>query len=396
MRPSGASMALPALPKWLPSRLALAPMAGVSTPRLVVACCRAGLLGLHGGAFRSARELAADADEVAAGAGAGAQWGVNLFCYPAAGEREVRARWPAARARLEYFYSSLGLGPVPGPEELLAGVPNSEEWLAQQLDVLAAKRVPVVSFTFGCPSAEQVRRLHEAGCAVLGTATSVAEALALERAGVDAVVAQGADAGGHRASWLPGASLVGTFSLVPQVASAVRIPVLAAGGIMDGRGVAAALCLGSTAAALGTAFIAAAESQAPRIYKDALLAAGESETIVTDVFTGRSARGLANRFAIEYDPHGPAANHNRHRITQQQSNVLPYPYQQFLTNRIKKAASDSGDKQLIAMWCGQGVGLASQRTVAEIVHDINEHLQALGIASDLPARSAVQRTAHSG
>jgi nitronate monooxygenase len=240
--------------------------------------------------------------------------------------------------------------------------------------------MPVASFTFGCPSAEQVRRLHEAGCAVLGTATSVAEALALECAGVDAVVAQGADAGGHRGSWLHGASLVGTFSLVPQVASAVRIPVIAAGGIMDGRGVAAALCLGATAAALGTAFIAAAESQAPRIYKDAVLAAEEGDTIITDVFTGRSARGLANKFVLEYDPHGSAANNNRHRVGQQQHNVLPYPYQQFLTNRIKKAASD---KQLVAMWCGQGVGLASQRKVADIVNDINEHLRRLGM--DLPA-----------
>jgi nitronate monooxygenase len=224
--------------------------------------------------------------------------------------------------------------------------------------VVLEERVPVFSFTFGLLPPEDLRALRAAGAFVMGTATSVREARALEAAGVDAIVAQGGEAGGHRGTFLgpPERALTGTLALVPQVVDAVSLPVVAAGGIMDGRGVAAALALGARAASLGTAFLACPESGASRPYKDALLAraGGDDATAITRAFTGRWARGLRNRFLEELDG----------------APVLPYPLQHALTADLRREAAKAGKPDLLSLWAGQGAPLARARPAAELVRDV--------------------------
>jgi nitronate monooxygenase len=188
-----------------------------------------------------------------------------------------------------------------------------------------------------------------------GTATTVDEAVALERAGVDVVVAQGSEAGGHRGTFddaKADSSLVGTLALVPQIVDAVRVPVVASGGIMDGRGIAAALALGAGAAQLGTAFLTCDEAGVPDAYKQAILDAHEDETRVTRAFSGRAARGIVNGFMREIDAAG---------------DVLPFPLQNALTRPLRTAAATQGRAEFLSLWAGQGVRMARRQTAADLV-----------------------------
>jgi nitronate monooxygenase len=174
---------------------------------------------------------------------------------------------------------------------------------------------------------------------------------------VDAVIAQGSEAGGHRASFAVPfeRGLVGTLALVPQIADAVRLPVVASGGIMDGRGVAAALALGAAAVQLGTAFLTCAEAGVPEAYKEAILAAAEDQTRLTRAFSGRPARGIVNRFMTVVEPENePQA-------------ILPFPLQNQLTRPLRQAAARAGHAEMLSLWAGQGVRLARRQTAAELV-----------------------------
>jgi nitronate monooxygenase len=190
----------------------------------------------------------------------------------------------------------------------------------------------------------------------MGTATTVAEARELEGAGVDAIELQASEAGGHRGSFAGDftASMIGTMALVPQAADAVAVPVVASGGIMDGRGVAAALALGAAAVQLGTAFLTCEESGVPDAYKAAILAARAEETRVTRAFSGRPARGIVNRFMAEIDAAGPAA-------------ILPFPLQNALTRPLRSAAGQRGRADFLSLWAGQGLGLARREPAAALV-----------------------------
>ena len=192
---------------------------------------------------------------------------------------------------------------------------------------------------------------------LIGTATTVEEAIALEKAGVDAVVTQGSEAGGHRATFGADfdAGLVGTISLVPQVVDAVTAPVIASGGIMDGRGIAAALALGASAVQLGTAFLTCDEAGVPEVYKKAILQAREHETRLTRAFSGRPARGIVNRFMTEFES-GDASR-----------SILPFPLQNELTRSLRKAAAKQGRAEFLSLWAGQGVRLAQRRVAAQLV-----------------------------
>jgi nitronate monooxygenase len=241
-----------------------APMAGgPSTPALAAALCAAGGLGSIAGAMSTPEQLRTAIADVRSRTDA--PFAVNLFAPlpPAATERV--AQW-----------SELTGVPFTGPPV----VPDVEE----QLAVIAAAGVPVLSFTFGIPPLAGVAAVR------IGTATTVAEAVALERAGVDAVVAQGYEAGGHRGTFLDAVdrSLLGTLALVPQIVDAVSVPVIASGGIMDGRGIAAALALGAQAVQLGTAFLRCPEAGTADRHR----AAVGSETVITRVLTGRPARAV--------------------------------------------------------------------------------------------------------
>ncbi len=197
---------------------------------------------------------------------------------------------PLARYRAE-----LGLPPTPPGPAVTSGT------LREVFPILLEERVPIFSFTFGIPPREMLDACRKASIATMGTATTVAEARALEDAGVDYVCAQGAEAGGHRGTFDRDAEpgLVGTMALVPQIVDAVRIPGIAAGGIMDGRGIAAALALGASAAAMGTAFLRCPEAGTSAPFRAALREARDDSTVITRAFSGRAARGLQNRFTRE-------------------------------------------------------------------------------------------------
>jgi nitronate monooxygenase len=227
----------------------------------------------------------------------------------------------------------------------------------EQLAAALEAGASVFSFTFGILPASAVAAVKARGMFLVGTATTVDEAVALEKAGVDAVVTQGAEAGGHRGSFAAEfeVAMVGTISLVPQVVDAVRVPVIASGGIMDGRGIAAALALGAQAVQMGTAFLVCDESGVPDAYKDAILKAREHETRLTRVFSGRPARGIVNRFMTEVErTAGPGA-------------VLPFPFQNALTRPLRSAAARQGRAEFLSLWAGQGVRMARRRPAAQLV-----------------------------
>lgn len=322
-----------------------APMAGgPTTPELVAAVSNAGGLGSLAAAFlppdairEAVRKIRALTDR---------PFNVNLFAVqpPRYGEAEI-AR---ANAALRPWRDALGLAEPPAPRRIM-------ESFDEQAAVLVEERVPVVSFTFGIPDAAAMRAFREAGCRIIGTATTVAEGRALAAAGVDVVCAQGAEAGGHRGSFLKPfeESLVGTMALVPQMADALDLPVIAAGGIMDGRGVAAALTLGAAGAQLGTAFLGCPESGASPVHKDLLATTADDGTMLTRAYSGRPARGIANRFMRE--------------MAEREAEIAPYPLQQALMADIRQAAAAAGRTELLSFWAGQGASLARRLPAGDLV-----------------------------
>jgi nitronate monooxygenase len=229
--------------------------------------------------------------------------------------------------------------------------------------VLLEERVPVFSFTFGIPPREMLDACRKASIATMGTATTVAEARALEAAGVDLICAQGAEAGGHRGTFDRDAepALIGTLALVPQIVDAVRAPVIAAGGIMDGRGFAAALALGASAASLGTAFLGCPEAGTAVPYREALREARDEGTVITRAFSGRAARGLANRFTREMAG----------------APLAPFPVQNALTREIRAAAARAGDAGLLSLWAGQGAPLLREMPAGQLVAQILREVDAV-------------------
>jgi nitronate monooxygenase len=255
-----------------------------------------------------------------------------------------------ALERVAPFFAELNL-----PPPIVPGRPRDafNEQLAAALDTGAS----VFSFTLGALPKKTIEAIKARGMFLIGTATTVEEAITLEQTGVDAIVTQGSEAGGHRATFAADfdAGMIGTISLVPQVVDAVAVPVIASGGIMDGRGIAAALALGASAVQLGTAFLTTDEAGVPEVYKEAILKAREHETRVTRAFSGRPARGIVNRFMREYDESNAAGA------------ILPFPLQNDLTRPLRVAAAKQGRPEFLSLWAGQGVRLAQRRTAAQMV-----------------------------
>lgn len=328
-----------------------APMAGgPSTPTLVAAVSSAGALGSFAGGYLPPDAIRGAVREIRRLTER--PFALNLF-VPEPAARQVDAEEIArANEALRPFREELGLPPPPS----LPSPPRFPD----QLAVAMEEKVPVFSFTFGSLPAEEVRRLHAAGILVVGTATNLKEGRILEDAGVDAVVAQGSEAGGHRGTFAGPSEegLIGTMALVPQLAGRLRVPVIAAGGIMDGRGIVAALALGAQAAQMGTAFLAAAESGAHPRHKEALLhPAEEDRTALTRAFTGRLARGVRNRFMVEMERRGA---------------ILPYPAQGMLTQDIRQASARAERADFLSLWAGQAASLATAKGAGEIVRDLVE------------------------
>jgi nitronate monooxygenase len=219
----------------------------------------------------------------------------------------------------------------------------------------------VLSVVYGVPSPEVMDRARDRGIRVVGTATTVAEAVALDEAGVDAIVASGAEAAGHRVSFLlpPERSLVGTISLVPQVVDAVRAPVIAAGGIADRRGVAAAFALGARGVQVGTAFLRTTQSAATEAHRHAIAAASDTGTVLTRAMSGRLARGIPNRAMHAMEAAGL---------------IAPFPAQNWLTGVFRAAAAQHGDGDLLSLWAGQSAGLATRADARDVFRELQAGL----------------------
>lgn len=247
---------------------------------------------------------------------------------------------------------------LPLPEQPKAFIPNINEQIQAVLEAAPA----VVSFVFGVPPGWVVEQCRLRGIKIVGTATTVEEAVALEQGGVDAIVASGFEAGGHRVAFLRPAeeSLIGTFSLIPQVVDAVNIPVIAAGGIADGRAIAAAFNLGAQAVQIGTAFLACNESGTSNLHRAQLFSQQARHTQLTRAFSGRLARGITNRFMLE-----------------QAAGAVPYPIQGWLTGKLKQAAIEQGRADLMSLWCGQSAGLLKHKDAQQLMAGLVEQTDRL-------------------
>ncbi len=322
-----------------------APMTGgPGTPQLAAAVSNAGGLGSLAGGYLRPEQLREAIAEVRTLTDR--PFAVSLAANaPAKADDDRIAR---ARELLAPYRAELGLPPetvaLPAPPDFV-----------EQLDVVLDEKVPALSLIFGVPDAVCLELLRDAGIAVLGTATHLLEAIVLEESGVDFIVAQGAEAGGHRATFIghPEQGLVGTLTLVPLLTKHVRVPIVAAGGIMDGRGIAAARVLGAAGAQMGTAFLACPESGAHPAYKALLTQGSEIATILSRVFTGRCGRVLRNRLADELRAH--------------EAELPSFPSQLFLTQELRQAAAERGTTDFMALWAGQGCHLCEFRPAAELV-----------------------------
>ena len=352
-----------------------APLAGGGdTPDLVAAVCNAGAIGFIGAAYSTPAQIIEFGRAVRQRTAR--PFGINLFApLP---QPEPIANSLAAVQRVAPFFAELGL-PVPS-----APTPTTSTF-SEQLAASLETDASAFSFTFGILPSGAIEAIKRRGLFLIGTATSVEEAIALQTVGVDAVVAQGSEAGGHRGTFMGdfSAAMIGTISLVPQVADAVSIPVIASGGIMDGRGIAAALALGASAVQMGTAFLTCNEAGVPNAYKEAILHAREDQTRVTRAFSGRPARGIVNRFMTEVESNSGV------------DSIPPFPLQNELTRPLRAAAAKQDRAEFLSLWAGQGVRLARRQPAAELVARLAReteaalnHLHSLQMKMDRPAGAA--------
>ena len=329
-----------------------APMAGgITTSKLVAAVSNNGALGMIGAGYMSPsqlREQIRDVKQLTSN-----NFGVNLFVPD---EFEVLGNEvEMANNLLNRFREELNI------HEEKIDLPNMENAIhsyKEQIQVVIEEKVPICSFTFGVPNADIVAQFKIAGIISIGTATTVEEAISIEKIGMDAAVIQGSEAGGHRGNFLSGheESLIGLMSLVPQVADNVRIPIIAAGGIMDGRGLMASLNLGAKAVQMGTAFLTCEESGAHPLHKEEIMHSKDGDTTFTRAFSGKWARGIKNKFIMEMEEH--------------EDTIPNFPLQNALTQSIRKASANQNNIDYMSLWAGQSAPLARIETVEELVRRV--------------------------
>lgn len=336
-------------------RVIQAPMAGSNTPALVAAVSGAGALGSLGAGYLEAQAILDQAAQIRAATDR--PFALNLFVLPDAFEVD-EAAVSAARAQLDALMEREGLA---------VRTTRPAQWAPNfrgQLAALREARPAVASFTFGLLTPAQLRELQARDIPVIGTATTVAEARAWAELGADAVCVQGAEAGGHRGTFLhsPDEAMIGLFALLPLVVRAVAIPVIAAGGIMDGRGMLAAEVLGAAASQLGTAFLGCPESGAAAAWKSDLVHAEDHRVATIHSFSGRAARGLRNRYVEAMEPLA--------------AQLPPYPVLNALTAPLRRAAAAAGRGDLLSEWCGQAASLSRSLPAAELVRTLLEEYRA--------------------
>jgi nitronate monooxygenase len=325
-----------------------APMAGgATTPEMAAAVSNAGGLGCLGVGYLSAEKIREDIQAVRRLTDR--PFGVNLFVPDAAAPDPLSAR--KALDVLAPYHQELGL---PAPE-----IPNRfAESFEAQVEVLLQENIPVFSFTFGIPDPAILTAFKDAGTIVVGTATTVGEGRLLKAAGVHGIVAQGVEAGGHRGTFDGDCedALLGLVALVPQLVDAVPVPVIASGGIMDARGILAAMALGASGVQMGTAFLSTHESGINATYRREILNVSKDTTQLTRAYSGRWARGIQTRFMAELAAHG--------------RDIPPYPIQNTLTKGLRQAAAKSGRAEFLSLWAGQAASLAKETPAGELVRNL--------------------------
>lgn len=329
-------------------------MAGSTTPDLVATVSNKGGLGCIGAGYFTAEKLEQEIQKVQALTTQ--PFGVNLFVPSDNAYSDVQVEH--MNAWLKPYRKALNL------EEPVVNISEKQQF-QNAIDTIIKYNVPICCFTFGIPSKDTITQLKDANIMLIGTATSVDEAIENERAGMDIVVAQGSEAGGHRGSFLPAKQhhepLIGTMSLVPQIVDQVSIPVIAAGGIMDGRGILASQILGAQGVQMGTAFLTTEESGANDLVKHAVLHSKETDTVVTDVFSGKFARGINNEFV--------------ETMSKYEGEIPPYPIQNQLTNSIRKTAASHDKREWTHMWSGQSPRLATSQKVVHLMDHLVEQVE---------------------
>jgi nitronate monooxygenase len=323
----------------------LAPMAGVMDADLAIAAAQGGALASLPCAMLSVEKAREQVNIIRQRVSA--PLNLNFFCHKAEPADPLReAGW---KQRLAAYYKELGVDPA-AP----INAANRAPFDAAMCDLVEELRPEVVSFHFGLPDRALLKRVKAAGCIVISSATIVREAIWLEQNGADVIIAQGAEAGGHRGMFLTEniAEQPGTFALVPQVVDAVKVPVIAAGGIADGRGIAAAFALGAAGVQIGTAYLRCPESKSIAPARAALAAAHDDSTVITNVMTGRPARGVANLVMREVGPISADAPAFPHAAT----GLAP----------LKAAAEKLGRVDFTNLWAGQAVRMGREMPAAEL------------------------------
>ncbi len=326
-----------------------APMAGAQGAALAIAVSNAGGLGSLPCAMLTPDAMRRELDAIKAGTNK--PYNVNFFCHVPPVPSDAReARW---RATLAPYYAEFGIDAATIP----AG-PGRAPFTAEAADVLEAFKPAVVSFHFGLPSAALLARVRGWGAKILSSATTVDEALWLEAHGVDAVIAQGVEAGGHRGMFLSDdiTTQMGTFALLPQIVRAVKVPVIAAGGIADAQGVAAAMALGAAGVQIGTAYLLCPEASTSAVHRAALTGNAARHTALTNLFTGRPARGIVNRFMRDLDCINAAAP------------AFPLATSAMLPLRTKAEAAGSGD--FSPLWSGQNASGCRAVPAAQLTREL--------------------------
>lgn len=323
---------------------------GATTPELIANVSNAGGLGTLGAAYMKPEDIKQAIHDIRKLTTK--PFSVNLFCVENSDE-------PNDEEKNVVKKELLRIGRDLGVKESDIQF-NAADYFDEQFQVLIDEKVPVISTAFGLLPEDKANQAKENGIIITSMITTVEEAVLAETSGVDIIIAQGSDAGGHRSTFdltrhKNGAD-IGTFSLVPQVADNVEIPVVAAGGVNDGRSLAAALSLGANGVQIGTRFLSSEEAGIHKVYKGRLFESREDDTVITKVFSGRPARGILNKFIEEFS-----------------KDPLAYPYQNSATKSIRGAAAKNNNGEYMSLWAGQNLRpIVKEQPAAEIVEEIIE------------------------
>ena len=328
-----------------------APMAGCSTPELVTSICYAGGLGSLGVGYMSPKEIR-DAISLIR-LKTRKRFNINLFCHNRSENKDLTMK---AQLALNPYRRKMGL-------EEKTHIPKFSYFFEDQIEVILEEKVPIFSFCYGIPHSKYLQALKENGTLILGTATNIEEVKALSKLPIDAIILQGAEAGGPRSTFLGNVheSLIGLMDFIPQAVEHTSKPLIAAGGIMNSKEIIAALLLGAKGVQMGTAFLASTESGVPGCYKRALLKMQSQPTVITSAYSGRASRCIKTPFLEKLE----------------KLPIAPFPYQNALMHDLRKKSQALSNIDFIPLYAGQGFPLISNRSAIEIFYELAQGVSLL-------------------